>query len=129
MPAQNEATAYITSLINALKKGDESITKLKKTALERIGTILTGLHVASIPRFRKTLNISDADYQKLVTGLRTTSGAADYAAKIGSRLPSVRTEHINGISGFSKSQPEIQTEYLKKLEQLQASVGGNSPPK
>lgn len=129
MPAPNEATAYITSLINALKKGDESISKMKKKAVERVGTILTGLHVASIPRFRKTLNISDESYQKLVNGLRTTPGAADYAVKIGSRLPSVRTEHINGITGFGKAQPQVQADYIKKLEQLQASIGGSTPPK
>ncbi len=129
MPTPNEAAAYIASLVSALKTGDKSIVKLKKSALERIGTILTGLQVASTPRFRKTLNISDEAYQKLVSGLRTTPGAADYAVKIGSRLPSVRTEYVDGVSKFSKNAPEIQTEFLKKLETLQSSVGGSSPPK
>jgi hypothetical protein len=121
---KNEATDYIDKLAGALKRDPESIGKLNQKKIERIAQILTGLYVASNEKFRKTLKIPDSKFETVITGLKSTPGAATFTAEIGKRLPSMLSQHKEAIQSFSKMDQQQKEQYISKLETLYKTVAG-----
>ena len=119
---QNQAMEYVDKVARLLTKNPSEIVKSKKSTREKIAQILTGLYVLTNPNFRKSLGVSDTDYQRITAQLHSNKAAAFHAITAGKRMPSVLATNKQNIDNFDKLPPAKQQAFIATLKQLYTSL-------
>ena len=119
---ENQATEYVDKVARLLKSTPEDVVKLNKTKREKIALVLTGLYVLGNPNFRKTLGISDQQYQKIVNQLYSNGAAANYVINAGKRMPSQLQTIKSKIDRFDKLSDADKQGFIATLKKIHDSI-------
>jgi len=98
------------------------ISGAKKQLREKIATIVTGLYVLSKPTFRKSVEIDDATYRKILAQLTSNKAAAHHVMTAGARLPSMQTTLLTKLGKLDKLPQGEQKALVAQLKSIHDSL-------